>query len=164
MARDIEEFLRKAAERRKQQGAAPPAASPSVPAQPSPARPAAAPQRANPPPRQAPVEAEVVRPQRLGSGVAQHVRQHIDTKDIVEHVSHLGEEVAEADDKLEKRIHDKFDAGMGSLAGDRKTAGLVTPAAQAGTVPPNELLNLLRNPRTLRQAILLSEILKRPEY
>lgn len=164
MARDIEEFLRKAAERRKQQGAAPPAANPPPAAQPAPARQSPAPQRANLPPRQAPVEAEVVRPQRLGSGVAQHVRQHINTKDIVEHVSHLGEEVAEADDKLEKRIHQKFDAGMGNLAGDRKSAAPLAPVAQAGTVPPNELLNLLRNPRTLRQAILISEILKRPEY
>ncbi len=170
MARDIEEFLRKAAERRKQaqQGGGQPAA-PQRPAQPAPVpqqRPVAPPpaQRqpyspppttpSRQPPQRQPVEAEVVWSNR--ESVAAHVQAHISTRSIAEHASQLGQEVGLADDKLEQRLHEKFDHSVGTL-GHLDTTG-------EGATSGDDLLQLLRNPQSLRQAILLSEILKRPEF
>ncbi|MGI9519782.1 MAG: hypothetical protein ACR2NP_22200 [Pirellulaceae bacterium] len=120
MPRDIEEFLKMAAKRRQQQkqggGAAPQRSQPATPPA-SQQRPT--PQRLVPRPQslQPATDEEII---ILGPGgqpstdmrrqsVSDHVRSHIDTSDISEQVSHLGETVGLADDKLDARLHDTFD-------------------------------------------------------
>jgi hypothetical protein len=160
MARDIEEFLRKAAERRNraQQERAP---TPQPPSQP-PATPRT--QFSRPPiePRRSVEEddEEVLVPEIVEEreSVKDHVRRHINTKEIVEHVAHLGEEVALADDKLEARLHQTFDHDVGKLA--HSTDPYTDQKAQS----QNDFMRFLRNPKTVRQAIVVSEILKRPEW
>ncbi len=164
MARDIEEFLRKAAERRKQQqnqGGGAPAPTNQQSRPPAPPRP----QPPRPQPRQEFIptnEIEVIAPR--GESIQDHVRRHINTNDITQHARQLGEEVALADDKIDAHIHQKFDQGLGTLASGRDPYAQDSNNTMNRDLGQHDLLDLLREPKTLRQAILVSEILKRPNF
>jgi hypothetical protein len=156
MARDIEEFLRKAAERRNRQ---PQGGAPPPPAQTPPAnQPRRTPVTPKPPIRQ---DDDIVEPEVVigRESVVDHVRRHINTQEITDHTRKLGEEVGQADEKLEARLHDKFDHEVGSL-----THGVDPYGHQATLVPKSEILKLLKNPQSVRQAVILAEILKRPQW
>jgi len=135
MARDIEEFLRRAAERRKQnQGkAAPPPVEPEPPVRaPEPKKQRLANEsNASKQPEQIDPYAEKARSREAGQSkpapppkappkrqqresIAQHVRKSIVVSDVTENAEHLGEEVGLADEKVEARLA-KFDHSMGSL-------------------------------------------------
>ena len=170
MARDIEEFLRRAAERRKQQQQ-----------KQQPARPQKARRVVEPVDIEIIEPVEVVKPVRAkpqtkkprstrknlrDQSVAEHVRQHIDTSDVSEHAEHLGERIQHADDVIARRIRSKFDHDVGHLDD--------LPSVQDDSVPVVEedqaskiamdLLNMLSKPESVRQAILMSEILNRPDF
>lgn len=164
MARDIEEFLRQAALKRQQQqqgqAAPPPRQVPARPAQP-------------PPPRQPQQKKRVRRgtaptqknlTSQTSETVADRVRRRLDTSDIAEHTRQLGSEVALADDKLEARLHEKFDHELVSLNayGDARITKKQRDAAAKLT--PTNLLDLLKNRDSLRQAIIVAEILQRPNF
>ena len=177
MAKDIEEFLKMAAERRKaaqgQQAQNPPAQPPAAPVQP--ARPAPPPQRptATSPPQKKPrgttpppvVGGKQVEVVKRRESVAEHVKSHINTQRLSDQSSSLGQEVGFADDKLEAHLHKKFDHDVGSLAvqtgagsSTRQGQPLPTPS------PAAALQAMLLNKHHLQQTIILSEIMKRPEW
>jgi hypothetical protein len=184
MARDIEEFLRRAAERRKQNqgggGAVPPKAPPvarppqappkkrlaeeaSLPTEDPYARKKQQAARPQAPPRKPAPPAP--RPQRKRESIEEHVRRAIVVSDVTENASHLAEDISQADERLEARL-EKFDHSMGSLEG----TGTVTDDETAKVEGPDksqlavDLIGLLRAPKTIRQSILISEILKRPDF
>lgn len=154
MARDIEEFLRRAAERRKQQL-----------------------QQPKPPPAQRPPqrleevisEVEIVdaapRPARE-QGVAEHVRSYINTSDIAEHAEHLGERIQNVDERVADRLGEKFDREVARLDdGNSVTDQSHSPADRGqASVVSQDLIQMLSSPQSLRQAILVSEILRRPHF
>ena len=180
MARDIEEFLRRAAERRKQNqaggGKVPPRTPPA-------ARPPQAPpkkrlaEEASPPAedpyarkkkQSAPPIAPPRKPQvapRKRESIEEHVRRAIVVSDVTENASHLAEDISQADERLEARL-EKFDHSMGSLEGTET----VTDDVAATVEGPDksrlavDLLNLFASPKSIRQSILISEILKRPDF
>ena len=197
MARDIEEFLRRAAERRKQnQGQAapkpPPAPEPPPVAAPRsrrrladegndrssqqeldpyrelPRSREAGQSQATPRPKAPPVAGQgKSRRESQGSRretIAEHVRDAIVVSDVTESASQLGKEVGLADEKLEARL-EKFDhkigdlEGMSSIQDDR--VELKGPDKSHIAV---SLLELLKQPQTVQQSILISEILKRPNF
>lgn len=177
MARDIEEFLRKAAERRQQQkGGAP---------QPQPPQP---PPRRQPPRAQEPiiieaVDADIVeaRPARRpiqsqkkppkqssirNQSVADHVKSHINTSDIAEHAASLGERISSVHDKVDARIHKRLDRDLTAI--DDKPSVTDAPRKEIfgarNADAAAELYQMLQNPRSVGQAILVAEILKRPNF
>jgi hypothetical protein len=119
-----------------------------------PLRPALAPLASTPPPTPAPTLAP------LGSGVAQHVSQHLaGTTAIAQHAQHLGSEVALADERMQAHLQERFTHKLGTLAPqaaapDRRVAA--SPVAQ-------QLVKLLTQPGGARQVIIASEILRRPD-
>ena len=179
MARDIEEFLRKAAERRKQQ-------------QQNKQRGPAPSQRVREIVEQ---EVEVVQPIEFvkpkkqtrktlvkqkkqlrhqerkkpdlrQESVAEHVRSHIDSSDIADHAEHLGERIQNADDRINSRLKRKFDHDVSKLD-DMPTVqdDMVATVTQAEVSQvAKDLLKMLQSPQTIRQAILMSEILNRPKF
>jgi len=172
---EVEEFLRRAAARRAaaQQQQRPPAQPagwsppPSPPPQPQ-RRPASLSEVVMLQPVQ-PVEAEVVeaelaeQPDRLGRGVAQHMRG---TQEIAEHTRHLGEEVDQADDKLQAHLHKVFDHKLGDLKKSTLEAAAVSPsqASRDSALPgAASIAHLLVDPQNVRNAIILAEILRRPD-
>lgn len=179
MPRDIEEFLKMAAKRRqqqKQQGGGPRAQRPASPQpQQTPPTQQQRPQPARPqtrrPPIQPATEDEII---VLGSStqkasdpyrqsVAEHVKSHIDTSSLGEHASHLGEEVGLADDKLEARLHSTFDHSVASLQGAGSVREVGSPEYQPTQIA-TELVAMLRDPKSIRQAIILNEVLTRPNF
>ena len=168
MARDIEEFLRKAAERRRQQQQK---------------------NRRGPTPSQRVrelvetgqievVEAVEVEPQgkqtRLSrpirdlrdQSISEHVDSHIDTSDISEHASHLGERIQNIDDRVAERLQRKFDHDVSRIddlptVQDDEVAKVTKDDV---SLIAQDLVRMMRTPQNVRQAILLSEILQRPKF
>ena len=172
---EVEEFLRRAAARRaaaqqqQQRPPAQPAGWSPPPSPPPPPQPPRRPASLSEVVMLQPVEADVVdaelaeQPDRLGRGVAQHMHG---TQEIAEHTRHLGEEVDQADDKLEARLHQVFDHKLGDLKKSTLEAAAVSPsqAARDGALPgAASIANLLVDPQNVRNAIILAEILRRPD-
>ena len=173
MARDIEEFLRKAAQRRQQQKGGGP------PPQPPPRR-----QVAQEPMIIEAVDAEVVEPRRpagrpvqqpkqparkkhsLRTGsVSEHVESHLDTSSIGEHAENLGDRIAGVHDQVESRIRQRLDHDLTALDDTKsitdKPSAAIFGARSTGAA--DALRKMLGNPKTVGQAILVAEILKRPD-
>ena len=173
MARDIEEFLRKAAERRKQQqsGRAP-TPKPQRPAQQPPQ--ARQPPRAQPPQRRPPAKAPVEpvialdqsdivdKPSRLSP----NFKSSIDTSSISQHADGLGKGVRSAAQRLDSNVNRHLDHNVGRI---NETA-TITDGPEPKIVGAknmtmaDELLKLLKSKKSVGHAIILSEILKRPDF
>ena len=180
MARDIEEFLRRAAERRQQQkggGQKPP---------PRPQPPRQQPQQRQPPRRQQPVEPEIIevvparevrqkpqsrlkprkKPNLRKESVAEHVKSHIDTSRIADHAEHLGERITKVHEKVESRIQKRLDHDI-TVIDDTPSVTDKPPVEIFGarsTASADGLREMLQDPKSIGQAILLAEILKRPDF
>ena len=118
-----------------------------------------------------PEEAEVVEAElaeigdRVGRQVAQDMRG---TEDIAAHTRQLGEEVDQADDKLEARLHEVFDHQLGRLkksATDHaaQSASASAAADRLSGFTAGSIADLLLKSENVRNAIILGEILKRPD-
>lgn len=170
MPDDIEDFIRRAAERRKQQqqgqpAQRKPAERPAAPVPAQPRVPLAAPLKPAPV-----VEAEIVSAEVV-EHVSSHVATHLSTTQFDQRAAQLGEETALADDRLEARLHQKFDHQLGRLTPTSVTNTAMPGAATTSERPtmlhvisPGSLVEMLRSPQQIRNAIILSEILARPEH
>ena len=149
---DIGEFLRRAAERR---GGA---AAPQPP----------------PPIRQQPVEvAEVAEEVPLGGQLREHVGEYLDSSEFQRRTAELGDEVAQADRLTEQRLHQKFDHEVGRLSGKPgesaaapRTVEAPEPEDRTSEFPATDAVGvaaMLRDVDSIRQAVIISEILNRPE-
>jgi len=96
-------------------------------------------------------------PERL----ARQINQDLNTSRFQRHARELGEEVVHAESHFEEHLHSVFDHQLGRLgegsAPKPGEAGIPATAA-AG------LAAMLADAQSLRQAIVLSEILSRPEH
>ena len=115
-------------------------------------------------------ELEIVDAEPVDEDVASHVQHHIDTHDISDHVSHLGEQVGQADEKLASHLHSKFDHKVGQMDQSEGFAGgetgpvePIAPDAGGKGVSVDSIVQMLRSPQSIRQAIILSEILNPPQ-
>jgi hypothetical protein len=101
-----------------------------------------------------------------GRSVAEHVQQHLNTSQFAERAAHMvDDDIAKNDAEREAHRRQVFDHKLGTLSdtstGAAKAATEATAAARdIGAIP---IGNLLANPDSLRQAIILNEILTRPE-
>jgi hypothetical protein len=101
--------------------------------------------------------------------VAEHVTDHLDTTEYADRASHLGEEVGEADERLEEHLHEAFDHKLGTLKheklGTLKHEDL-DPSSdkKSSESSPQGLQQLLRTKSALRNAIILREIIDRPDH
>ncbi len=107
----------------------------------------------------------------LGQGLEKRLEHHDDTSEIARHTPQLGQEVAEADERMETHIHEKFDHQIGTLKST--LAETLIPQQEhlqshddistIEGISGKELASLLKNRDGMRRAIVLSEILNRPE-
>lgn len=151
MARDIEDFLRKAAQRRAQaqQAANQARGGPQQPIQR---------QRPPAPPNRDPdivINAEVIDPQVVEQPLGNQ---------LSEGRTSLESRLEHTDEMVDAHIHEKFDHKLGSLTQQKKP----TPGAHTSDSNINrtasKLIQLIREPESLRAAILLKEVLERPEH
>jgi hypothetical protein len=155
---EIGEFLRRAAERR--QGG-------------QPAQAQAAPRPAQPPRRlvpQEPAEAVVLLddPPRHAE-LSQQVERDLDTRKFADRAKQMERRAEQARRKAEQHTHQVFDHDVGHLGGSSPAPGqpgapAVALGAEVGPGLAAGLPALLASPVGLRQAIVLTEILERPEH
>jgi hypothetical protein len=157
---EIEDFLRRASQKKAAGGTRPQRAKPA---------------RAilvEQPPRAEIVRAEIVRDRPVGGKVEQHVKKYLDDDDFVRRAEKLGEEVAEADDKIERHLKSVFDHSLSKIAA---TPGVTAspPSAKLADAAPeitiampsiaaDDVAALFGNPLSIRQAVIINEILNRP--
>jgi len=98
-----------------------------------------------------------------GESVAEHVADHMKRGAFEERASHMGEQLSQTDERLEARLHEKFDHRMGTLSARRQAreADDAHKKEHVNSVADN-LLDLLSTPQGVQQAVLLNEILTRP--
>jgi len=156
---EIGEFLRRAAEGRR-------AAERGRPAEQR--RPRSAAPRS--PARERPVEAQVVAPTSQQS-VSQHVAQQFGGTEFQQRAAGLGAGVSQADEMMDHRLQDVFQHELGQLGTQTSEAaalaagsGVVSSATGSGSPLTAELLQMLAHPESVRQAVVLGEILHRPEH
>jgi len=184
MARDIEEFLRKAAERRQQQkaGGSPRPQQPA-PQQP-PSRPPLRPDN-RPPERPLPSRVPVARPVPVAQPVpaepvivieqadiieeprlSPNLKSSIDTSSIARHADGLGKGVKAVAGRVEDTVNQHLNHNVGKIDDTETITDDPSPkifgAKDMSAV--NELRKLLASKKSVGQAIILSEILKRPDF
>lgn len=165
MSDEIDEFIRRAAEKRRQ------AQGQRKPARPAPIAPPAPPP--TPVRRLAPeiVEAEII------EDVSAHVARSVNAAAFDQHAAGLlDDDVDQADERVEARLQRTFDHKLGRLSqidstekGSAPTTRSATDAAaQVTTADANPMLSFLvksfGSPQSIRQAVILSDILTRPEH
>jgi hypothetical protein len=109
----------------------------------------------------------------VGGQIGEHVKHYLDESDLSRREAELGKEVAQADREIDQRLHQKFDHRVSQLAavpGEAAAApvayeppDLVGASADIPASFATGLLDLVNDPESLRQAIVLNEILRRPE-
>lgn len=114
------------------------------------------------------VSADIVEVEPVsGDDVAEHVERHLSTADFSQRAARLGDEVVHAPDDIQQHLADVFGHGpKGRLTGDHPT--VASPSASGapttGAFAAGDLAKLLRSPKDLRMAFIMSEVLRRPEW
>ena len=101
----------------------------------------------------------------VGDEVVKHVEKFLDAGEFSRRTSKLGGEVIQADAQLDQRLKQTFGHDVGRLSqkgGETACAPAVEEPAEAAA-PVFDFAALFTNPVSFRQAILASEILRRPE-
>jgi hypothetical protein len=76
----------------------------------------------------------------------------------------LGNVAAQADAKMETHLHDKFDHQIGSIAAPvQSVTADINPELKTRPEETHPLLELLKNPQSIRSAFIFAELLRRPE-
>jgi hypothetical protein len=120
-------------------------------------------------------DAEIIEAEEVsGDDVALHVARHLDTSDISKRTSQLGAEIDQADEVVESHLQDVFEHRLGDLGAKTQAPEQSTldddetqakgPTAAPAAQPGISIVEMLRSPRELRSAVILSEILARPEH
>ena len=178
MKDEVEDFLRRVAQMRAQAEAQ---AKGQQPAPPPPQKPpkqrAQRPQAPQPPPRLVPerqltapfapaVEPEVINAELAErDAVSQYVQRDIrGPQEIAEHTRMLGAEVDAADEKLEAHLHQVFDHQLGRLKKTASESAAGPPSKPVTEMSLEQIQRLLRSPSSIRDVIILTEILRRPEW
>jgi len=166
-AEEVAEFLRQAQSRRSGAPRQTPAPLPRPAARPAPSSPPSRSQRKPPKPAPrlaertplAPQNAPLERTGELGQGVGRHVQEHLSTAEFSERASRPTN-VSVAEDANEARLKQVFSHRVGTLS------DVTMPPPEDAPVLRQPVLNLaalLADGNSLRQMIVVNEVLRRPE-
>jgi len=114
------------------------------------------------------VEAEVVDLTPTGNRIASSVQRDFSaTNRIGKQSERLGQKVDRADDVMEAHLHQTFDHKVGTIASTTAASAptnvpAVAPSTQIGQSLADSLVQMLRSPAGVRNAILMNEVLRRP--
>jgi hypothetical protein len=164
---EIEEFLKRAEQRRgegsRREGVAqrPPEPPQRRPSSPEP------PQRGQAPLE--PASSSDPEPRRDFSSVSTSVEQHLGNRGFSQRAEHLADDIARADENMEEHLKQAFGHRVGTL-GASTPGRLASTTDVAATISVDAsstilaLADMLTSPQKIRQAIVLREILDRPEH
>lgn len=109
-----------------------------------------------------PKPAARLEPQRqpLRESVGMQVSQHMSTADVTEHASKLGLEVSHADEKMTAHLQERFQHQLGAFQQSQQP----TETRRTRSSVAAEIAQLMKSPQGVRQAVIVSEILRRPDF
>jgi predicted flap endonuclease-1-like 5' DNA nuclease len=159
---EIEQFLKRAGDR--------PSREPALTPQPKTTQPKT-PKRTSPKSltREQPLDAEPVE-RRDFTSVGASVEKHLANRGFTQRAEHLADDIVRADQEMEQHMQKAFGRRVGTLGDETaKTSSTpvtdVEPVSAAPRSPAADTLgNLLSNPQNVKQAVILNEILQRPEH
>ena len=152
LASEIEDFLRRANERRLEKAREPQGAAP--PRQAS---------RGRTRLPEAPVDVEVVDSGPPGESVAAHVARRLANRQFEERGSHLADDILKDDVERKQHQQQVFGHHVGMLK-DTSTSAENTAPTVADALAIPTIAALLRDGPSVKQAVILNEILLRPEH
>lgn len=166
-AEEVAEFLRQAQSRRSGSPSQPPAPMPRPAVRPAASQQPNRGQRKSPKPASRPAARAPLTPQNaslerageLGQGVGRHVQDHLSTEDFSQRASRPTN-VDVAEDANEARLKQVFSHRVGTLS------DVTMPPPEDAAVLRQPVLNLaalLADGNSLRQMIVVNEVLRRPE-
>ena len=98
------------------------------------------------------------------SKIEQEVSRDLDTSAFGRRAESMGEVTEQADERMGAVLHAKFDHKLGSIAPPTEAvSGEIMAGTETRVAANHPLLELLRNAQSLRSAIILGELLRRPE-
>ena len=150
---EVAEFLRRTAERTN-------AKKPPAEAQPAPAERRPLAERRLPLAGET-VEVEAIDEPPTGANVAEHVQQHLDTREFAQRARQLGH-VEQEERSFQAHVQQTFDHQVGQLALRPLEPAAGSPDATAPPTAAESVAALLADPQSLRGAVVLNEILQRP--
>lgn len=109
----------------------------------------------------------------VSNSVSEHVQKHLDTHEFSDRAEHLVDDIKKGDVDRATHLKQVFDHKLGRLADTSNTRSdqqikldtasqVATDAATIAAATP--IASMLANPESLRQAIILNELLTRPEH
>src|SRR5262245_5152107 len=127
-----------------------------------------------PAPTSAPVVVEVVEARAARESVAQHVAQSLDSSKFDQRVSQLSQMQRESDAEFQQHMQRVFQHNVGTLEADEASQSTKSVAAEVAATAPvakssstrnaaADVALLLAGRKSIRNAVVLSEILQRPE-
>jgi len=159
---EIEQFLRRANDRRAQQAKAESAGKPAS------GKTSSSKSLAPPPPRQAREQTIESAERRPIESVTASVQKHLDNSAFSQRAERLADDIVRVDQQMEDHLKKAFDRRVGTL-GPGSPAGVppVTDAAPEPTLDTadwaREIQAALSSPNDVRKAVVLNMILQRPE-
>lgn len=157
---EIEEFLKRASQRRTEKGRGEKGAGNK------PRREPPAPPQPRKPLREAPVDVEPLDKSDFNS-VSESVEKHMANRGFTERAEHLADDIVRADRQMEQHVQEAFGRRLGTLGSDPVPTVPVTDAPPQPTLdqsPAARLAALLTQPNSLGNLIAAKEILDRPEH
>ncbi|MCE5269091.1 MAG: hypothetical protein LLG00_14545 [Planctomycetaceae bacterium] len=169
---EIDEFLRRAAQRRSARPPATPGDAARSTSPRPPAREASSVSTRSSPAE--PIRAEAATLDRpVGGQVTEHVRKYLDDEYFDRRANQLGEDVARADQQVDQHLHQVFDHSVSHLAAVTGESAIAPEASEPlGDAQPSPealasftdgVLGVFSDPDSIRQAIVLNEVIRRPE-
>lgn len=171
---EVQDFLRRALERQLNPQQPPPAAPPPPPRYESTSTGGAPTKRASPktgkPPRKQrrarmPSDEHVLEAQLAQESVAEHVAEHLDTHEFADRARQLSK-VEKTERQIGEHVSQVFSHQVGTLAtASNETGGATESPPQRPILSPSssDLAAALHDPARLRQALVMQEVLRRPE-
>src|SRR6185295_5863556 len=111
---------------------------------------------------------EAVRPRPTGDSISEHVKQHLGTEEFNVRAAHLTDDITRAEQELQQHVQKAFSHQVGRLADTSRQSAKPKQEAEPGKAAsverPLDMAALLADGSRLRQAIIFSEIIERPEH
>jgi hypothetical protein len=98
-------------------------------------------------------------PERVS--LREHLARSMSTTDVTENAATLGSEMGQTDERFQAQLQGRFQHQIGSLEPRQEQR---TESPRRRSIAATEIANLLRSPQGMRQVIVASEILRRPEF
>lgn len=101
----------------------------------------------------------IVELEKPRESIQESVAKHMSTADITQNAHTLGADIDQADERMVAHLQQTFQHQLGSLEPKQIQPRPIKRQNKSAA----EIAELLRSPKGMRQAIMLSEILRRPE-